>query len=160
MKKTIKLILASSLLFTSMSAFAFNFSSRDFGMGDDDNYGDNWDNDGPWKMSSGRWNTGPMGGGPFNTDSRNLGAAPWNFGNRNNNWGNRNSPWSGGTPWSGNSSDWGGSREPWNRSYRGYANPYRSGPYGGYGNPYQGSYGYPYNAGQAYPPVPVTPPAQ
>ena len=158
MKNITKLILGSSLLIASASAFAFNMSSRDFSGGD--NY-DSWDNDGPWKMSSGSWNSGPFGGGPFNTDTRSWGFAPWNQGGRNNYRGGRNSPWGGSTPWNLNSRDWGGSREPWNRDNRGYGNPYRRSPYGGgYGNPYQGGYSNPYNTGQGYPSVPVSPPVQ
>jgi len=147
MKNIIKLILGSSLLIASASAFSFNMSSRDFGMGDND---DSWDNDGPWKMSSGSWNTGPFGGGPFNTDTRNWGFTPWNQGNRNNTWGGRNSPWGGNTPWN------------WNRDNRAYGNPYYYAPYGDwYGNPYQGGYSNPYNTGQGYYPyVPASPPVQ
>lgn len=149
MKKITKLILGFSLLIASVSVFAFNMSSRDFGMSDNDSKGEDWGNNSPWKMSSGRWKSDPWGGGPFNMDSREWGAAPWNWGSENNSWGGRNSPWN----W--NSRDWGNNREPWNRGNRGYgySNPYYRGPYGG-------GYNNPYNSGaRPYPEMPYFPQA-
>lgn len=156
MKKTVPFILGFLFLFASASTIAFNFSSSDFGM-DDDTYSESWGSDGPWKLSSGNWNTGPFGGGPFNMDSREWGAAPWNWGGRRSPWGYRNNPWGsrggpwGNTPWNWNSRNWGGNRGPWNRSYRGYGNPYQR-------SPYRGWYGNPYHTGTAYE-TPVLPQA-
>jgi len=153
MKKTIKLLLGFSLLIVSLSTSAFNFKSSDFGMDDDDDYGDSWGS-GPMRMSSGQWKTGPWGGGPFNSDTRDWGFSPWNWGGRNRHWGGRNSPW-GNTPWNWDNRNWGGSRGPWNRDVRGYGAPYpyQQGPYGGW-------YGNPYNAGPGLPPErPVLPKA-
>ena len=131
--KTTKLILGFSLLISSVSTSAFNFSSRDFsgnGYEDDDSWGSN-----PMSLSSGKWNTGPFGGGPFNTDTRNWGFSPWNRGGQNNYLGARNnSPWNS-TPWNWNNRNQGWNQDPWNRG--GYNVPYQHDPYGNwYGNPY------------------------
>lgn len=158
MKKIITFTFSFLLLIISTSISAFNFKSSDFAGGDGGNYRDDcdsvaWgsedcshDRNSAMRWSSGKMDSGRWGGGPFNTDSRNWGGAPWN-------WGGSNSPWNS-NPQGWNNRNWRESREPWNPGNHGYNTPYpypyqypNYNPYPYRHAPYNNHYGTPYNAG-------------